>query len=97
MRLWDFGRLGRLEAARQALEEASTEGLSLKELMKAAGVKYTYVSGGSTTAFLTQLTFYCCVYEDDKKRRYYLDLEQDQHFVRKMFLPPGLAKEDPYG
>lgn len=81
-----FGILGRLEAARQALEESMPLGLSLRLLMMAAGYDTTKRPGGSNEqAFLAQLTTYCAIYEDDNRRRYYLNVEMDENFVRKIF------------
>lgn len=80
-----FGILGRLEAARQALEESMPKGLSLRPLMEAAGYTERRTGGSTEQSFLAQLTAYCAIYEDDRRRRYYLNLEMDENFTRKIF------------
>jgi hypothetical protein len=84
VKLTDFGRIGQLEAARQALEEAGEKGLSSRQIMEAAGT-YDPSGGGNTQHFLCLLTSYCFIYEDDHRRRYYLDVERDATFNRNIY------------
>ena len=83
MNLHEFGKLGRLEAARQALLAAGKTGLSSRAIMAAAGLE-TSSGGGSTQHFLLQLTSYCYLYESDNGRRFYIDGERDATFTRKV-------------
>ncbi len=84
MKLTDLGRIGRLEAARQALEDAGKHGLTSRQIMEAAGLSDT-AGGGTTQHFLCQLTTYCYVYEADSGRRYFLDVQADSTFDRRIF------------
>lgn len=93
MKLTDFGRVGQLEAARQALEEAGEKGLSGRQIMEAAGI-FDPSGGGNTQHFLTLLTKYCYIYEDDRGRRYYLDIERDETFDRNIFADFTFGEED---
>lgn len=93
MRLTDWGKIGRLEAARQALEEAGATGLSPSDIMNAAGLNATR-GGGSTQHFLLQLTTYCYIYESDTGRRYYLDTQKDEDFDRHIFADEDLLDDD---
>ena len=83
MTLYEFGKLGRLEAARQALLAAGEAGLSSRAIMAAAGLE-TSSGGGSTQHFLLQLTTYCYLYESDSGRKFYIDSERDATFTRKI-------------
>lgn len=83
------GVLISLEMARQALEEAGDDGLSSRQIMEAGGRPVNSSGGGSTQAFLAQLTRYCALYESDDGRRYYLDIENDETFDRYLTVEPA--------
>lgn len=53
--------------------------------MEAAGLYRVGASGGNIQHFLCQLTTYCFIYESDTGRRYYLDVERDATFDRRIF------------
>lgn len=93
MRLTDWGTVGRLEAARQALDEAGSKGLSARQVMEAAGLDGS-AGGGSTQHFLLKLTYYCAIYESDDGRHQYLNEEMDENFDRKIFIDEDIFKED---
>jgi hypothetical protein len=96
VKIHHLGILGRLEAARQALEEAGSDGLSIDQLAEACGLeeKWTPVSGWASVRgnLLPQLTRYCGIYEEgvvvrgSKRRqtRYYLNEEIDLDFKRRL-------------
>lgn len=93
MKLTDWGVIGQLEAARQALEESGTDGLSARQVMDAAGLDGS-AGGGSTQHFLLKLTYYCAIYESDDGRRQYLNDEIDENFDRKIFIDEDIFKEE---
>lgn len=94
MKLTDWGHIGRLEAARQALDEAGGSGLTARQIMNAAGLS-AKAGGGSTQHFLLQLTTYCYIYEADSGRRFYLDQTRDEDFDRHIFADEDLLDTDP--
>lgn len=81
----DYGLLGQLESARQALEEAGDTGLTSRELMAAGGIDPTEKGGGSKQTFLIQLTAYCGIAESDSGRRFWLNMDVDDGFERRIF------------
>lgn len=85
MKLTDLGKIGRLESARQALEEAGSKGLLGRDVLKAGGVYKPNASGSNLQNFLCQLTTYCAIYEDDAGKRYYLNEKLDATFDRRIF------------
>jgi len=80
----DFGILGMLEAARQALEESGEAGLSSRNIMEAAGFDVSESKRGSRQTFIMQLGMYCAVYESDDGRRFYLNTDIDENFIRRI-------------
>lgn len=76
-----------MEAARQALQDAGSRGLKLYQLLEAAGIPFKRGGGSDTQTFLMMLTRYCYIYEDGTpgRVRYYLDIERDMNFERKLF------------
>ena len=96
MNVAEFGPLGRMEAARQALEEAGERGLTGPELMRAAGYtgKSGRLGGGKLQSFLATLTAYCYVAEEDRpgsrnrcmRPWYILVPEMDERFERRIVI-----------
>lgn len=95
MKINELGKLGKLEAARQALQEAGATGLLGREVMQAAGIYKPNASGGNFQHFLCQLTTYCAIYEDDQGKRYYLDETIDEDFNRRIFTDDAFEDDKP--
>jgi hypothetical protein len=86
----DWGLIGKLEAARQALEDAGDKGLTTRQVMEAAGIDPMAKGGGSKQTFMLQLTAYCAVYESDSGRRFWLNTDIDDGFHRRIFAQGNL-------
>jgi len=82
----ELGILGRLEAARQALEEAGRKGMTFRQVIDMSGKPYESASRGTHQAFFLQLTRYCAIYESDDGRRFYLNEEMDASFNRRIII-----------
>jgi hypothetical protein len=95
MALWmsiaEWGILGSMEAARQALVEAWPEGLTRRQLLKEAGLDET-----NWATFIMQMSRFCYIYEEQEGRgtiTYFVDPVRDEQYERRILPYDRLDRE----